>query len=202
MRKFPCIGSSESLSIPMTATYRVAHVGPVFGVGSVYSPSTWPSTRRARRGRGCSAVRRRCRGCATPAAAQPAPRELRRRVADREPDRAARDGERLGLVDLQRPARDEVIRARSAASRIAPRAQPAVGARRARPTARDAPSTEVDRSRDAPPLDVGEHVRPDVRGDVEIFGQLVARHVVAVPALDVAGHGADATAGQAAFSLS
>ena len=40
---------------------------------------------------------------------QPAPRELRRRVPDGEPDGAARDRERLGLVDLEMPTGDEVV---------------------------------------------------------------------------------------------
>ncbi len=41
--------------------------------------------------------------------AQAAPRELRGRVADREADRARRDEQRFGLVDVQRPAGDEVV---------------------------------------------------------------------------------------------
>src|SRR5262245_47170054 len=41
--------------------------------------------------------------------AQAAPRQLRRRVADGKSHRAARDRERVGLVDVQRPTREEVI---------------------------------------------------------------------------------------------
>ena len=139
------------------------------------------------RGRGYSAVRRRCRaGCATSGGCAAPPRELRRRVADREADRAARDRERLGLVDAQRPRGEEVVD-RDDAEQAARRA----GSRRCRwrdPPARQSTADDgVDRPGDAAPLDVGERVRPDVRGDVEIVGQRVA--LVSSSSGPSSGHG-------------
>ena len=83
------------------------------GFGSVYSPSTVPSTRvelheAADRRRFVGAVEQ---DAPRRASAQPAARELRGRVPDREADRAARNRERLGLVDVQRPRGEEVVAA-------------------------------------------------------------------------------------------
>ena len=58
----------------------------------------------------------------------------------------------------------------------------------------------VARTRDAAAPDVGEHVRPDVRGDVELFGELVTD--VAVPVAVGVDHMAGRYFGQASFSLS
>ena len=105
--------------------------------------------RRARRGRGCSAARRRCRARMRHVgpAAQAAPRELRRRVPDREADGAARDRERLGLVDRERasPRRSgttAISEQEHAAERAARRCRS-----RARPRARRRRCTDVDRRR-------------------------------------------------------
>ena len=93
------------------------------------------------------------------ARAQAAPAELRRRVADREPDRPARDRERLGLVDLERATRRGSGTRRSSTSSTPATTSPALLARE--PTGeRTAPaSTRWMRPGDAAATDVGEEVR-------------------------------------------
>src|SRR5207245_292157 len=113
---------------------------------------------------------------------------------DREADRTARDRKRLGLVDPKRPTGDEVV-GRDDCEQDRAEQETAVVARERGPEGKDG-EYRVDRARDAAPLDVGNDVRPDVRSDVELFGQLVAAGLVAVRVLGgygVVGHASDVT---------
>ncbi len=98
-------------------------------------------------------------------------------MADGEPDRPARDRERLGLVDIGRPRGREVVHGDQHEERTRAH-EPRV--------ARGDPPGECTCTRDredgpghAAATDVREEVRADVRRDVEVRGELVAFLAVA-----------------------
>ena len=164
------------------------------GSCSVYSPSTWPSTAssstRPRTLGGSSALYTRMRHVGPrPQARATRAAPTRARPGTR-PCGSRPRAPRSGRSSAASPRRSGTPRSR--ASRTAPNSRPRLSLASAAHSDERA-EHDVDRARDAPALDVGEHVRPDVRGDVEILGQLVARIVVGFAVGRVVGHGADAT---------
>ena len=152
-------------------------VGPVLGVRlGVLAEHRRRRRRRPRRARAATAARRRCRaGCATTVVTAGRATRAGRTRARRG---SRRRGSRPRARRSGRPSRcqrgDEVVRRRRATSRP-PATERARRCPLASPATSDAAPSDgrVDRAGDAPAADVREEVGPDVRGDVEIFGERV-----------------------------